>query len=81
MGRLDGKRILITGAASGIGRAAARLFAAEGARWTLCDVKAAEGEAVATELQAAGHQVVFVQTDVGDPQQMEAAVAHGVSAY
>lgn len=48
-GRLNGRRILITGAAQGIGRAIARLFAAEGAGLALLDCKAAELARVATE--------------------------------
>ena len=53
-GRLQGKRTLITGTASGIGRAAARLFAAEGARLTLCDRLAAENQQLADEIVSGG---------------------------
>ena len=51
-GRLAGRAVLVTGAAQGIGRAIARLFAAEGARLALVDVKAAEIESVAAEFGA-----------------------------
>ncbi|MDP3896347.1 MAG: SDR family oxidoreductase [Mesorhizobium sp.] len=50
--RLAGRAVLVTGAAQGIGRAIARLFAAEGARLALIDVKAPELEAIAAEIGA-----------------------------
>ncbi len=81
MARLEGKRAFITGAASGIGRAAARLFASEGARLGLVDVKAAEGEAVAAEIRDGGGEALFIETDVGDPGAMEAAMTRTVEAY
>ena len=81
MGRLAGKRIIITGAASGIGRASARLFAAEGARLLLLDVMADAGAAVAAEVRAAGGDARFRRTDVGDPAEMEAAVSGAALAW
>lgn len=63
--------MITTGAAAGIGRAAARLFAAEGARLALLDVRLDEGEALVRELRDAR----FFRTDVGDPAAMEAAVS------
>ncbi len=81
MARLKGKRAFITGAAGGIGGAAARLFAAEGARLGLADIKAEEGEAVAAAIRAAGGEALFVETDVSEPDAMEAAIARTVAAY
>ena len=81
MARLDGKSAFITGAASGIGRAAARLFAAEGARLGLCDVKAEDGEAVAAAIRAAGGQATFFAVDVGDAAAMRAAIDDTAAAY
>jgi NAD(P)-dependent dehydrogenase (short-subunit alcohol dehydrogenase family) len=74
--RLAGKSVLITGASSGIGRAIARRFAAEGARLVLADVTEdvrEGGEPTAALLRAAGHEVAFVETDVS--QEPDAARA------
>lgn len=81
MRRLEGKRVIITGAASGIGRAAARMFVAEGARLALLDVKTDEGEALANELRAGSGDVKFQKADVGDPAAMEAAVSGAAKAW
>ena len=81
MGRLKGKRVLITGSASGIGRAAARLFAAEGAQLTLCDRDHLQNENLAHEIDEAGGQVQAIQTDVGEPDDMQNAVNAAVATY
>ena len=72
-GRLEGKAVVITGAAGGIGREAAILFAAEGARICVADIRAEEGEAAAAECGG-----IFVRADVSvaaDVQAMYAAAA------
>ena len=61
MGRLDGKTALITGAASGLGLADARLFADQGAKVILTDVNVEKGEAAAAEI---GSSAVFMKHDV-----------------
>ena len=81
MGRLKGKRVLITGSANGIGRAAARLFAAEGAQLTLCDRDHLRNENLAHEIDGAGGQVQAIQTDVGEPDDMQNAVNAAVDTY
>ena len=67
MGRLDGKIALITGVAGGIGRAAALLFASEGARVVGCDLKDAETHKTAALARADDHEItVMTGVDLGD---------------
>ena len=60
---LQGSTFIVTGGASGLGAATARMLVAGGARVVLADLKADEGRALATELGAAA---CFVHTDVAD---------------
>jgi NAD(P)-dependent dehydrogenase (short-subunit alcohol dehydrogenase family) len=62
-GRFAGKRAIVTGAASGIGAAAARLLAGEGAMVLLADIQA-KGEDVAAQIRATGGRAVFQPTDL-----------------
>jgi NAD(P)-dependent dehydrogenase (short-subunit alcohol dehydrogenase family) len=66
MGRLDGKIAIITGAASGIGKATARRVAAEGARTVVADLRADGAHEVAAAIAAVGGQATPVQADLGD---------------
>jgi NAD(P)-dependent dehydrogenase (short-subunit alcohol dehydrogenase family) len=74
LGRLDGKVALITGAGNGMGRCAAELFAAEGARVVVADFDAALGAATVDAITAAGGEAAFVAVDVADNDQVAAMV-------
>ena len=78
MGRLDGKCAVITGAASGIGEATARLFVAEGASVVLADTDELRGKRIAGEL---GDTARFVATDVSREADVEQAVATSVEVF
>ncbi|RPK81993.1 MULTISPECIES: SDR family NAD(P)-dependent oxidoreductase [Streptomyces] len=79
MGKLDGRVVLVTGAARGQGEQEARLFAAEGARVVVADVLVEQGEALAAELGEGVAQ--FVRLDVGSEEQWAAAVAVAKDAF
>jgi NAD(P)-dependent dehydrogenase (short-subunit alcohol dehydrogenase family) len=79
--QLPDRVAIITGAASGIGKAAARLFAREGARVLIADLDAAHGAAVAAEIVAAGGTAQFLATDVSQSADAARAVATAVAAW
>jgi 2-hydroxycyclohexanecarboxyl-CoA dehydrogenase len=74
---LSGKRVVVTGAASGIGRAAVMKFAEAGARVVLADRDEAGGEAARAEI---GAQATFVRVDLADDASIRAAAAAMLSA-
>ncbi|MFJ3437235.1 SDR family NAD(P)-dependent oxidoreductase [Streptomyces cyaneofuscatus] len=79
MGKLDGRVVLVTGAARGQGEQEARLFAAEGARVVIADVLVEQGEALAQEL---GEEAArFVRLDVGSEEGWAEAVAVARDAF
>jgi NAD(P)-dependent dehydrogenase (short-subunit alcohol dehydrogenase family) len=81
MKRLEGRVALVTGAASGIGRATAERLAQEGARVVCADVQA-EGLAAAVEaIRARGFEAAACACDVGDEAQVRAAVREAVQRY
>ncbi len=81
MKRLDSKIAIITGAASGIGRATARRVAAEGARTVVADLNGAGAKLLADEISAAGGEATAVQADLGDNDSARAMVEAAVTAY
>ncbi|WP_030207394.1 SDR family NAD(P)-dependent oxidoreductase [Streptomyces sp. NRRL S-87] len=83
MGKLDGRVVIVTGAARGQGEQEARLFAAEGARVLLGDVLDDQGRAVAGELAAdlGSDRVRYVHLDVGSEGDWTAAVAAAKDAF
>lgn len=74
MARLQGKVAVITGAASGIGRASSALFAREGAVVVMADMKREAGEAAAAEIVKAGGRAEFVTADVSREEDVRALV-------
>ncbi|MFN8233552.1 MAG: glucose 1-dehydrogenase, partial [Actinomycetota bacterium] len=79
--RLEGKVALITGGASGMGKVASSLFAAEGARVVLTDVADDAGEAAAAGIRDAGGEAVYVHADVSREADAEAMIAAAVNTY
>jgi NAD(P)-dependent dehydrogenase (short-subunit alcohol dehydrogenase family) len=79
-GRLDGRAGLVTGAASGIGRASARRFAAEGAR-VLCFDRAAAVEETAAMIAEAGGVAIAVHGDAGDEADVKAAIERAAAEF
>ena len=72
--RFEGKAVVITGGATGIGRATAQAFAREGASVMIGDVDARAEETVAL-IADAGSRAAFLTADVTDPAAMDALVA------
>jgi NAD(P)-dependent dehydrogenase (short-subunit alcohol dehydrogenase family) len=79
--RFTGKVALVTGAASGIGRATALAFAAEGARVAILDRTAVALRETEAALKQAGGEVLAIACDVSIPEQVEAAVAQVVERF
>jgi len=78
-GRLQGKVALITGAAAGLGRVGAEMFAREGAMVVVADLM--DGDEVIDSIVASGGEAAFVRCDVSDESSVESAVAFTVETY
>jgi NAD(P)-dependent dehydrogenase (short-subunit alcohol dehydrogenase family) len=72
-GRLQGKKAVITGGAAGMGRATALAFADEGASVAIMDIQKQAGEEVVQLIQQKGGTAEFIETDVSDARQVDAA--------
>jgi NAD(P)-dependent dehydrogenase (short-subunit alcohol dehydrogenase family) len=78
MGRLQGKRAIVTGAGSGIGRASAKLFAAEGAAVMVVDKMPPAIEETAAEIKAAGGKAIAVTADAGSEADVQGFIQKAV---
>ncbi len=81
MNRLDGRVALVTGAASGIGKATAHRLADEGAAVLITDITDEAGEAAVKEITDSGSKAAFFRHDVTSEADWEAATAHAVEIF
>lgn len=79
--RLENKVALISGAASGMGESAAKIFAREGAKVVVADILGAEGKKVVDEIVSNGGDAMFTALDVTSESQWQAAIDSTVSRY
>ncbi|MCM3568276.1 3-oxoacyl-ACP reductase FabG [Neobacillus mesonae] len=79
--RLQDKTAIITGAAGGIGFAAAKVFAREGAKVALADFNEEQGEKCARELQKKGYEASFFQVNVADRENVDEIVSKVLSSF
>ena len=78
MGRVSGKVAIVTGAASGMGKADAELLAAEGATVVLADLNESDGQAVAKKI---GKNAIFMRLDVTDEDNWKYVIAATVEKF
>jgi NAD(P)-dependent dehydrogenase (short-subunit alcohol dehydrogenase family) len=81
MTSLRDSSVIVTGASTGIGEAAAKRFAEEGANVVVADVNVEDGEATVADVEDSGGDAVFVETDVSDPDDIDAMVETAVETY
>ena len=81
VGRLDGKVAIITGAGDGIGRAAALLFAKEGAKVVIADLNAELGEETVKTIKGTGGKATFVRVDVSRSEDVQKMIKVAVDTY
>jgi NAD(P)-dependent dehydrogenase (short-subunit alcohol dehydrogenase family) len=77
----EGKVVVVTGAASGMGRAAAYAFAKRGTRVVVADVDTTGGEATVAGIKEAGGEAIFVRTDVAASAEVENLINTAVATY
>jgi len=80
MGRLQGLRAVVTGSTSGIGKAIAQMFAAEGASVAVHGIEDSDGLAVVEAIRAAGGKAQYLHADLAVPTECERLIAQAVDA-
>ena len=78
---LSAKTAIVTGAASGIGEAAALLYAAHGAKIVVSDINEKKGNVVVDKIKSNSGEAIFVKTDVSDAEQCKVLVDKAVQAF
>lgn len=81
MTHMEGKVAMVTGAASGIGRATAQALAVAGAKVVVSDISESGGAETVRLVQDAGGEAIFIKTDVSRPEDVEALVAGAVAEF
>ena len=81
MKRFKGKAVLVTGGASGIGLATAKLFLEEGAKVAIADISEKKGQQALRELKKKGRDVIFIKVDVSKSAQVKKMVFEVVSKF
>lgn len=81
MGKLTGKVAIITGGASGIGAATAKLFVEEGAKVVIVDMNEEKGKAFEEELKNQGGEALFVQADVTNEEDVQNVFAKAKASF
>jgi NAD(P)-dependent dehydrogenase (short-subunit alcohol dehydrogenase family) len=81
MGKVDGKVAIVTGGATGLGRAIAAVYAREGAKVVVADVRPDEAQETMRAIADVGGEGSFVECDVTDGTAVEALVAHAVKTF
>lgn len=81
MGRLDGKVVFITGAGSGIARAASQIFTREGAKVVIAELRPELGQAAEKLVREGGGEATFVETDVTKEDSVKNAIDTTIEAY